>query len=415
MKKTAFILATLVGLLFVTTNSNAQLLKKLKDKTTGGGSASATPGKGLQNDADEDKADPYLDSKPFSNDDPYGINGIYYSSSIISGIVVASNRPKGLSKFHINYKKNNSSVIYEVSNRHSQYTNDAYKLVEAFNIFTEKTSYKSSKKAGYPEFESPTASFYSFVSNAYKEVGRDGNESYPKEDKPEAVKLKDVKWYVYAPGILVLFDNLYNMIHLKDNPEMEKSFFAHHKPVILYKKEMEAKALALKPEDIHAALKVYSAKRLKVSDDGGAGEDLPRPGGSATSPMFAAGKAQALTAMKKYLADNGMSHFVPEYAYVYNDNPAFGDITMPHPQTGVTVTSGHTITLYIVCKNLKPNQADGQKFLGSKYVFFWVNLAEDVKPGQYNTQNFTGKWYVYNSHTPVAVDDESDPMKYKGK
>ncbi|MBL7700917.1 MAG: hypothetical protein JNM14_01600 [Ferruginibacter sp.] len=425
MKKIFLLLAMAAGLSSITLTGEAQLLKKLKNAAGGGGSSQGATGKvsekeekNIEEEAAKDMANPLLDGQPFDKQDDQKACGIYYATSPVIAVNGSKTKQFGVQKFLINRVKN-ENIVYEISTAYAFDADDKNK-VEPYKVNRETKYFKWDKKCGMGSLRyiSDCSLFY-IDGDFTSKINNEGKDVFPTSETKVMRNLNEVNLHLLEPGIIIGYKNIYEECCIDPkgsdyDAAKAKAYETFHKPIIFYTKEKEAKAKALTLQQVQTIFKTWYQKLQGMYNAGAGGEELPAPGAAASSSLFSAAKAQVLTAMKAYLAKEGMSQYVPEYAYIYNNYSEFGPITMPHPQTGVTVTSGRTVTFYVVCKNLKTNAADGRKFFDTDYVYFWVNLGEDVKPGQYNSQNFTGKWYIFNSQAPIGLDKE-EAMKYKGK
>jgi hypothetical protein len=409
------------ALLVMSATTNAQgLLGRLKEKIgqTGSGSSSGTSAKDLvkfDEQGKKDKENNFLDSKPFEKENPHEMNGIYFSTRPVRVKFYAEeNKYASVQKFHINYKKNTGNIVtYEIATAYSFDKSDTYKWVEPYVITSEKNDFIKDKRAGLAEFRNVSNHFMILDGKYGKENG-----AYPKTESLDFKGFRDIRLFFVEPGIIIGFDNKWDASRFnpksKDHDADEvEAFKKFHNPIVFYTKEKESKALAITNDQMHDMVKSFNIKKLGNFFEGG--EELPRPGNSSLSPIFTSAKNQVMAVMKSYLAKEGMEQYVPVYNYIFNDYASFGTLEMPHPTTGIKVTSGRTVTFFVVCKNLKTKPADGHKFFSSDYVFFRIMLGEDVLNNQYNSNNFTGKWYVWNTSTPLGILATENPMKYKGK
>ena len=430
MKNTVIALC-IVGLSIcsIETTQAQGLLGRLKDKISNAAGESSSgkpnlaPKESILKAGKEDMADTTLDKMPFADNDPLNMNGIYYTTLPIYGQIQRGDpdakKPKVIQKFHINYFVEGNNINYVANSRFSlDKSKDDY--VEPLKFYTELLGNKINKQAGMLKTNPyPSTDYYSFI--VARPGGAVNNSGVFACDK-EAVALKqDMKssigFYIYEPGIIVMMDQKYYGLRDITKIPCFEEFKKTYMPIIFYKKENETRALAITKEEIHKRLTDWNGKYIIALDKGDVGMALPRAGDASLSPVFAAPKAQVLAALKTHLAGTGQSYFVPEYSYIYNDNPHTPEVTDNRMVGGmmVNVKIGHATTFYVICKNLKPDLGNTQKSSSSKYVFFQLNLFENVKGTEYNTDNYTGKWYVGNCSTPYGIADDENPMKYKGK
>ena len=414
----------MVAIVFLATTVNAQgVLGKLKEKAAaagvGGGSSKVTdkPSEAELKAAEEDKADTYLNSKTI-NKDPNNVSGIYYSNRIIVG-VTPQRKSCVLQKFLLNFENSENGLNYTLNHRFSYEEKNGVKVPPVY-LNVESFSHKVRKKAGimalYPDYDAANFN-YAHVGNQYSpSINNSGEAVCPTQPTPEVQRL--TSFYFIEDGIFVMMPGTYEGRDFEKN-DCFSTFQQYCEPVIFFKKEKEARAAQLTAADIHKRMAQFGKAYINALDKGVVGWELPRPGDASASSLWAEPKGKVLEVFKQYLEKEGMSNYVPLYAYVHFDHAEYSDIMIPHPLTGVQVKNGRIVDFIVVCKNTLTNN-DGKnadKYVTAKNVFFHINFAENVKDQQYNTENYTGKWYIYNCSIPSmgVVDENEDPMKYKGK
>lgn len=411
-------------LVILATTSNAQgVMGKLKEKAAaagvGGGTSKVTdkPSEAELKAAAEDKADTYLESKSI-NKDPNNVSGIYYSNRIIVG-VTPQRKSCVLQKFLLNYENSENDLNYSLNHRFSYEEKNGVKVPPIY-LNVESFAHKVRVKAGfmglYPDYDAKTTN-YALVGNEFRpKINDSGEAECPTKATPEVQRLSG--FYFIEDGIFIMMPQDYEGRDFEKN-DCFAAFQQYCEPVIFYKKEKEARANQITAAEIHKKMAEFGKKYISNLDKGVIGFNLPRPGDASASSIFAEPKGKVLEVFKQYLEKEGMSNYVPLYAYVHFDHAEYSDIMIPHPLTGVQVKNGRIVDFIVVCKNTLTNN-DGKnpdKYVTGKYVFFHINFAENVKDQQYNTENYTGKWYIYNCSIPSmgVVDEGEDPMKYKGK
>lgn len=416
--KNKILLASLLLILGQTTQAQG-LLGKLKDKTLASGSSKVAdkPSESDLKAAEEDKADTYLDGKTINTKDPNNISGIYYSNKIIVG-VTAQRKTCILQKFILNFENNQNGFNYTLNHRFSYEEKNGVQVKPVY-LNMELFAYKVRKKAGIisfsPDYDAASSN-YAYVGNAYGGSIVDGSTVCPKEAKPAVLRLGT--FYCIEDGIIAVMPNRYETRDF-ETTDCFAEFQKYCEPVLLYKKEKEERVKQLTASEIHKKMADYGKKYIQTLDKGAVGSELPRPGNAANSTKFTEPKSKILEIFKQYLASEGITNYIPLYAYIHFDAPVYSDIMIPHPVTGVQVKSGRIVDFIIVAKNTLTdnNGKDPNKYVTAKYVYFHVNFAENVQAQQYNTENYDGKWYIRNCTTPAmgTLDENEDPMKYKGK
>ena len=171
------------------------------------------------------------------------------------------------------------------------------------------------------------------------------------------------------------------------------------------------RAMQITSEEIHKKLAIYGKKYIETLDKGTVGSDLPEPGAAGNSPLFAEPKSKVIEAFKKHMINQGLSQYVPIYAYGHNNYAEYSELTIPHPMSGIRVKNGRAVDYIVVAKNLNKNNKgkNTNLFVEAEHVFFHVNLHNFVKNGQYNTDDYQPTWIVGNITAPsVGVIDEGE-------
>ena len=430
MKNTVIALC-IVGLsICCTETTQAQgLLGRLKDKISNSagesnsGKPNLVPKESILKAGKEDMESKVLDALPFDKVDPLGLNGLYYLTQPIYSLVrgdVYEKEFKTIQKLHINYFEEGKNINYVANSRFSlDEEKDPY--FEPLKFYSEVLSNKINKQAGMLKISPyPSTYNYSYVGARVGGGVSEKSGKYICDLAPVAEKQKiksNMGFYVYEPGIVVMMDDkYYSLVYMAKEPCFEE-FKKTYTPIILYKKEYEARALAITKEEIHKRLTEWNVKYNIALDKGDVGMDLIPSCALGTAPAFATPRAQIINSMKSYLASTNESFFVPDYAYVAtgiaDTYDLFANRSFANGLANVKV--GHAVTFYVVCKNLKPELGNTYKTSASKYVMFQVQLYEDVRGAEYNTNNYTGKWYIGTCSPPYGLSADENPMKYKGK
>ena len=412
-----------ITLISVITSANAQgMFGKLKEKVsqTSGSSAKVSdkPSESELKAAEEDKTDTYLDQKTGTKIDPNKLSGIYYSTKIITGIS-SSKKTCAIQKFLLNYESDVDGYNYTLNHRFSFEEKNGIK-VSPVKLNMEMFAFRVRKKAGIislqPDYDAQTSN-YAFAGNKYTgEINNSGQVECPTAAKTEASRLST--FYFIEDGIIAIVPNKYET---RDFQTLDcfVEFQKYYEPVLLYKKEKEERAKQITSTEIHKKLEVYGKIYIETLDKGTVGSELPRPGGASTSPIFGEPKTKIIDAFNKYMAKEGLSQYVPQYAYVHFDYPNYSNLMIPHPATGIQVKNGRMVDFIVVAKNTNKNNSgkNPNLYVEAEYVYFHVNFANYVKNNQYNTENYETTWTITNATSPSAgvVDENENVMKYKGK
>jgi hypothetical protein len=270
MKKIIFLCVTVLSLTTVSHNTQAQLLKKFKEKVTGqptsavGSNVSAKTEEQYKAILAEDAAKTILETKVTK--DELGISGVYYCKDL----VVAGEPPVAdnlVGKLLFTYTKTNEKAQLSIQ---SSYSFRDEKPVPAFTItrdgFGFDIEHKRNKATKKP-FISGDQNFTGVLAIAgYYEPAVD----YEMKDKGKLTfkPFGMTNFALVEPGIMLMsYENKASLHVPKAGLTPEEENQRKRAPIFcFYKKEKEARAKALTQEEMYKMLKEQSIEITKRGD-----------------------------------------------------------------------------------------------------------------------------------------------------
>lgn len=405
-KKQIFRAAAILAFAMSSQNAQSQgFLGRLKDKVNNAATLSSASSEPVPNEKEalKDIENKDLDSKYFTKD-KYDISGIYISSKAF-GLLNDNDRVvKSFRKFLIEF--DDKELTFQLSSRHTDNQYTAFKY-----IMNDDVSRKLVGKNIFMKFVESSNNGFSrstFFSDNLFQFGK--SQLWKFDLNNVNLTMLEPGVFVFAPSTGLKLVGKCGEARFLNNDDDEYKF---HPFNLLYKPGKDVSKWT--GEAIKKKLFELQLEHCNMDLNTVAGAMLPRPGNAASSPIFAEPKSKIMSVFKAHLSGDGMSHFIPTYAYVHFDNASYSDYIIPHPVTGVKVVAGRLVDFIVVAKNTTPGggSSDYRKVAKGKNVFFHVNLLQLVKDKQYNTQNYEPKWSVYNYSSQSEIDEKENPLKYK--
>jgi hypothetical protein len=219
-----------------------------------GTSAKGDPSKKQLKMAEEDLNDATLDAKAVAAD-PTKRSGIYYTTELLFANNATEQNTKVCNKFLINFETKGFATKATVYSRYS-YKDEAVDKVEPLIVYSNEAQSEIARMANVCDVIYTDAYVsWSYITNRSEPTVNNGGESiYPTKEIPEYTSIGGMGWFLYKPGIIIIFPNQFEV---NDNTQQKKqeSVFKYTRHIVLYKKSNEQEAKALTREQVIEYLK----------------------------------------------------------------------------------------------------------------------------------------------------------------